>query len=160
MKKILKKIFKVIYVALSIGAFLSLYFNARFPTCEAAATPGEIDTPRIVYIGRELQRLPPSPGLNINKLAYCVAKAETQNCTTGMGITKNNCHGLMTWERGFREGKWYNTIEESYEDFKRLWMRSYKTFPTYQMADKYTGGDQTQIWLNTVTNCYYEKSRY
>ena len=98
----------------------------------------------------------PSPQLNIDKLAYCVAIAETGDCTAGMGVTKNNCFGIMTWPNGRRTGKWYESKEASYEDFKRIWSTYYIGFPTYYMADKWTGGDRIQTWLNTVTNCYYE----
>jgi len=93
-------------------------------------------------------------GLDLDKLAYCVAVAETADCTTGIGVTKNNCFGIMTWPNGKRTGKWYENKQASYEDFKRIWMKSYKTFPTYSMAVKWTGNDKPQTWLNTVTQCY------
>ena len=97
----------------------------------------------------------PDPALDIDKLAYCVAIAETNDCTKGMGLTKSNCFGIMAWPNGKRTGKWYANKEESYADFKRIWLKSYKTFPTYQMAVKWTGGDSTAVWLDHVTSCYY-----
>ncbi len=103
----------------------------------------------------ETMSAPVANSLDINKLAHCIAVAETNDCTKGMGITKSNCFGVMTWERGFREGKRYNNKKESYEDFKRIWLKSYKTFPTYSMAVKWTGNDSARRWLNIVTGCYY-----
>lgn len=96
----------------------------------------------------------PVANFDIDKLAYCVAVAETNNCTKGMGITKNNCFGIMYWPNGKRTGKTYLTRDDSYADFKRIWLKSYKTFPTYSMAVKWTGNDNAQRWLNIVTNCY------
>lgn len=81
--------------------------------------------------------------------------AETNDCTKGMGVTKNNCFGIMIWPNGKRTGKIYSSKEESYSDFKRLWMKSYKTFPTYSMAVKWTGNDKPQTWLNTVKYYYH-----
>jgi len=97
--------------------------------------------------------------VDMDKLSYCVAIAETGDCTAGMGITKNNCFGIMVFPATGRTGKWYNTKEESYADFKRIWNKSYVKFsdtgfPTYAMAKTWTGDDDTQTWLNNVTNCY------
>jgi len=79
--------------------------------------------------------------------------AETGNCTTG-GITQNNCFGIMTWERGFRELKSYSSIEESYDDFKRIWTENYQDYPSWNLAHTWTGGDSTDTWLYNV-NYYY-----
>jgi len=100
--------------------------------------------------------LAPKSDLNINKLAQCVAVAETSNCTTGMGVTRKNCHGIMTWKRGFREGRTFNSTEESFIAFKELWLRVYKVYPNLALAKKYTGNDNAQRWLNIVNQCYYE----
>ena len=94
--------------------------------------------------------------LNLDKLAYAVAVAETGDCTTGMGVTKNNCFGIMTWPNGVRTGKWYPNKEASYEDFKRIWKKSYKRFPDYYLADKWTGGDSVNDWLTNVRAAYYK----
>jgi len=91
----------------------------------------------------------------IPKLAYAIAMAETHDCTKGMGKTKNNCFGVMTWKRGFREGKTYATKGESYADFRRIWTKSYGgTFPTWGDAKKWTGNDNPRTWLNNVTTYY------
>lgn len=93
---------------------------------------------------------------NISKLAYAIAMAETGDCTTGMGVTRNNCFGIMTWKRGFREGKTYSSKDESYADFRRVWEKSYGGFPTRSMARKWTGNDSPSNWLSTV-KLYYSK---
>ena len=80
--------------------------------------------------------------------------AETNDCTKGMGVSRNNCFGIMTWERGYREGKTYATKEESYADFKDLWTRKYKGFPNGQAATAWTGNDSPGTWLYAV-NKYY-----
>ena len=71
-----------------------------------------------------------------------------------MGVTKNNCFGIMHWPDGKRTGKTYLTRDDSYADFKRIWLKSYKTFPTLSMAVKWTGSDNSARWLGIVTNCY------
>jgi len=95
--------------------------------------------------------------LDIDKLAYAVAQAETGDCTKGSGISKNNCFGIMEWSTGTRQLKAYNTKAESYEDFKRIWEKSYKTFPTTALAKKWTGNDSPETWLFTVNYYYYNK---
>ena len=60
----------------------------------------------------------------------------------------------MTWDSGSRELKKFDSKEDSYEDFKRIWSGSYKTFPTYEMAVKWTGNDHPDIWLKNVTYYY------
>jgi len=82
--------------------------------------------------------------------------AETNDCTKGMGVTKNNCFGYMTWENGYREGKTYSSKEESYKDFKELWIRAYGGFPTIEMAKKWTGNHNSNTWYNNVSY-YYNK---
>jgi len=91
---------------------------------------------------------------DIDKLAYAVAMAETGNCTKGYGKTRNNCFGIMSWPNGRRTAKWYDSPEDSYNDFKRIWSEYYGSFPDYQMAKKWTGNDHPAIWLANVTEIY------
>lgn len=87
--------------------------------------------------------------------AKAVATAETGDCTTGMGITKNNCFGIMTWENGYREGKTYNSKEESYVDFKELWKTKYNnSLPTLQTIKTYTGNDNPLTWQKNTMATY------
>lgn len=97
-----------------------------------------------------------SNGFDIDKLAYAVAMAETGNCTRGMGLTKNNAFGIMTWERGFREGRTYEKCEDSYVDFKQIWSDYYGEFPTRAMAERWTGKDSVDTWLKSVKQYYYQ----
>lgn len=101
---------------------------------------------------------------NIDKLAECVAIAETSWCTTWMWRTKNNCFWIMirpkklvNWKRiRVRTWKSYASKEQSFEHFKQIWSKSYWRYPDYKLAKKRTGGDNTQRWLNTVNSCYYK----
>jgi hypothetical protein len=94
--------------------------------------------------------------LNIDKLAQCVAVAETSGCTRGSGVSRNNCFGIMVWPNGVRTLKYYSDKMESYAHFKEIWLKYYKTFPTKRQAAKWTGNDNPTTWLNNVTQCYYE----
>jgi len=63
----------------------------------------------------------------------------------------------MTWPNGVRQLKWYNSTQESFDDFKRVWLRGYGgRFPTLADAVKYTGSDRAETWLSIVTEKYYE----
>lgn len=94
--------------------------------------------------------------VDLDKLAYAVAMAETGNCTKGAGSV-NNCQGIMEWSTGIRKLKVYKSKEDSYADFKKIWSKSYKTFPDLEMAKIWTGGDSPQTWLANLTY-YYAKS--
>jgi hypothetical protein len=63
----------------------------------------------------------------------------------------------MQWDKkGVRSFKRYATCEESYADFKRIWAKSYKTFPTLKAAQVYSGNDRAHIWLANVKSKYNE----
>lgn len=94
-------------------------------------------------------------GVELDRLAKAVAKQETANCTKGSAKV-NNCFGIMAWTKGKRHFKAYPTKEASYEDFKRLWAKSYGGFPTLAKAKKYSGNDRAHIWLKNVTKFYNE----
>ena len=61
----------------------------------------------------------------------------------------------MIFPKGKRQLKAYKTQADSFEDFKRIWAKSYKVFPTQAMAEKWTGKDKAKIWLQHVKNSYY-----
>lgn len=91
---------------------------------------------------------------DLDRLSYAVAMAETGDCTKGMGVTKNNCFGVMHWPNGKRTGKVYDSKADSYADFKRIWQKSYGGFPTLAMARKWTGNDHPEKWLAIVRQYY------
>ena len=93
---------------------------------------------------------------DIDKLADCVSLAETWRCTKGMWVTRNNCFGIMHRPNGKRQGRNYATKEDSFEDFKRIRLKSYKIYPNLELAKKWTGNDNDQIRLNTVNYCYHK----
>ena len=105
-----------------------------------------------IQIYAELEESPQH--IDLDKLALAVATAETQNCTTGMGVTRNNCFGIMTWARGFREGKTYASKDESYDNFKQIWTEKYSGgYPSHYEAKRWVGGDPT-TWLKNVAASY------
>ncbi len=94
------------------------------------------------------------PGVDIEKLARAVAIAETQNCTTGVGATQNNCFGIKGHEDGKYGFRTFESPEASYEAFKGIWLRGYgDRFPTIHDARRWTAGEGTN-WLNIVTTVY------
>ncbi len=102
---------------------------------------------------REILLVPKS--VDLEKLATAVALHETHDCTdtTGAALV-HNAVGIMTWKDGHRHFKAYTTCAESKEDFKRLWAKSYHTFPTLALAERYTGTDRAETWLKNVTYFY------
>ena len=91
---------------------------------------------------------------DIDKLARAVAQHETRNCTLWNSATRNNCFWIMTWARWFREFKSYDTKEDSYKDFKRIWTSYYGWMPTYAKAKRYSWDDRVTAWLNNVLHFY------
>lgn len=92
-------------------------------------------------------------GTDPRKLCLAIAQHETRGCTDT--IAPHNCVNIMTWERGFREGKTFKSDEESIQACVTLWSTHYKRFPDYKLADRYTGGDNVYGWLATVKQYYY-----
>lgn len=98
--------------------------------------------------------------LDLDKLAYAVAKHETWNCTIWNSASRNNCFWIMTWKRGFREFKYYETKEDSYEDFKRIWSTKWYIewnwwLPTIEDAIVYSWDDRANHWLRNVLYFYH-----
>jgi hypothetical protein len=99
----------------------------------------------------------PVTGVDISCLAYAVAIAETNDCTTGMGITKSNCHGLMewpAWNNYQRTGRTFASKDESYAAFRELWETKYGGYPTWQQAVVYTGNDNPSVWYGNMESAY------
>jgi hypothetical protein len=100
--------------------------------------------------------LPVSAGVDMDKLAYAIAMAETHNCTKGYGKSYNNCFGIKNGNTApcKKVGKnrmcIYDTPEESYVAFKIIWSKWYKGFPTYKQAALWTGNDRPDNWLKNV----------
>lgn len=94
--------------------------------------------------------------VDMDKLAKAVAIAETGGCKDGTAVKRKNCHGIMTWDKnGVRSPRYFKSHAESYAAFKDIWSRKYGgRFPTYADAKLWTGGDQTDTWLNNVKYAY------
>ena len=90
-----------------------------------------------------------SSGIDLDRLAYCVAIAETGDCTRGIGPRTNNCHGVM------KAGKpvYFASKQESYDRFKEIWQKGYGGYPTLEQAQVYTGNDHPETWLSNVRAC-------
>jgi len=91
-------------------------------------------------------------GVDLDKLSMAVAMTETHNCqdTRGSALL-NNCHGIK------KNGKFvkFASVQASHDYFKQLWAKSYKIFPTTQLAKIYSGNDRPTTWLNSVKYYYY-----
>jgi hypothetical protein len=97
------------------------------------------------------------PGVDIKKLARAVAVAETQNCTTGVGASMNNCQGIKQCQSGRCEFRRFESPEDSYAAFSELWLRGYgDRFPTINDARRYTANDGER-WLGIVTTVYHRQ---
>lgn len=99
----------------------------------------------------------PKP-FDIDKLAYAISIAETGGCTKGVARL-NNCHGIMVCNHGRCHPKAYKTKQESFSDFKSMWMKKYGVFPTQRIASCYVNGCRSKKpypkqWLDTVTKSY------
>ena len=95
-------------------------------------------------------------GTDLDKLAKAVARHETGSCTIGnSALVHNNCFGVRECSGGRCYGfKTYDTIEDSYEEFKRLWRDKYGKFPNSYLAKRYSGSDRADHWLANVTSVY------
>jgi hypothetical protein len=94
-------------------------------------------------------------GVDIKKLAYAVAMAETEDCRTGTGKSKNNCHGIFECINGICRPKTYASKEESYREFEQIWLKNYGDhFPTLADAQRYVDSPATE-WYATVKAVYY-----
>jgi hypothetical protein len=99
---------------------------------------------------------PEKADYDIDKLAYAISFAETASCTDGTAVKRKNCFGIMWWPKGkgSRTPKTYKTHEESYADFKRIWVKSYGKFPDKALAIRWSGNDNADSWLKNVTFKY------
>ena len=112
-----------------------------------------------VEVAKTTETIPPKEGLDLDKLAKAVSIAETGGCTKGSAITHNNCFGIKrnnTCTVGMPRGSFvqFESQEQSFECFKTIWAKWYKKFPDRALAQKWTGGDRADIWLNIVKEYY------
>lgn len=98
---------------------------------------------------------------DLDKLAYAIAMAETKDCTLWYGKEYNNCFGIKRWNTVLCENIWRNSMcifetkQQSYEAFKKIWTTHYKSYPTYNLASIWTWNDSPIEWLNNVNFYYY-----
>ncbi|MEK7218441.1 MAG: hypothetical protein AAB728_03160, partial [Patescibacteria group bacterium] len=93
--------------------------------------------------------------VDIRRLAFAVALAETENCKTGTGRSKNNCHGIMQCKGGRCGPRVFGSPTESYTEFERIWLKNYgDRFPTREDAKRYVDSEAID-WYKTVTAIYY-----
>lgn len=91
----------------------------------------------------------------LDKLAYAVALHETNDCKLWTGRV-NNCHWMLIRVGGKRVPIVYKSKQESYEAFKKLWVRRYGGCPDMAKAIKYSWSDRPQEWLENVNHYLYE----
>ena len=106
-----------------------------------------------------VEEVPASNGFDLDKWARAVAQKETQQCAAGVGRV-NNCHGLRPGNTapctaGVTASNFckFNTEQESYDAFKKIWSTWYTTdrFPTQEEAIKYS---QDPGWRAIVIDIY------
>lgn len=90
------------------------------------------------------------PLVDLDKLCTAIAVAETSGCTAGVGLSRNNCHGL----KASGQFRTFASPQESQAACIDLWTRKYGSFPTREMAKRYTGNDSPDRWLSVVTAVY------
>jgi len=86
---------------------------------------------------------------------------ETWNCTLWYWIQYNNCFWIKSWNtapcKAIGNSKMciYDTPEESYEAFKKIWTNTWYNWPlTLQKAKVWSWNDRAQEWYNNVTHFY------
>ena len=101
---------------------------------------------------------------DLDKFAKAVARHETASCTKWFGKEYNNCFWLKNWRIAPCKKIWrmrmciYDTPEESYEAFKKIWKEWYgNKFPSYRAVQIYSGNDRANIWQANVTKFYNEQ---
>lgn len=100
--------------------------------------------------------------INYYDLAYAVAMAETKNCKLWFWKEYNNCFGIKNGKTAPCKKVWrartciYDSKDESYEAFKKIWKTHYKIFPDLRLAEVWTWKDRAKTWLYNV-KLYYKK---
>lgn len=98
-------------------------------------------------------------GIDLDKLAYAVACAETSCGTRGAALSKNNHFGIMRWKmvdgKKVRYLAHYADHREGYAEFKSIWRRLYGSrCPTIEDAETWTGKDNAETWRANVLSVY------
>lgn len=102
-------------------------------------------------MGKGEAHLMKEPSINLDRLYYAVAMAESGNCSTEWHKAKANCTSIMTWKSGKRELRKFKNEEEGKAYFKWLWKEHYgNKFPTMKEATRFTGDDRSAQWLENV----------
>lgn len=140
---------------LRVGAVWMLIIYALFSGMEVRASEQ-------ITFGSHLRSVQQEHGpwqiYDVDRLVRAIGMHETRGCTIGSGKSHNNAGGVMTWHRGFREFKYYESCEDSYKDMARIWSTYYGRMPDLRLAKKYSGNDRPTAWLNNVTNFYNERN--
>jgi hypothetical protein len=116
------------------------------------------------YLTYEIENNPdfskPFEFYDIDRLARAVAQHETGNCTLGYGSMYNNCFGIKNGRTapcksiGMNRMCIYDTPEDSYVAFKKIWSKWYNGMPTMYKAERWSGNDNKYAWYRNVTNFY------
>ena len=95
-----------------------------------------------------------SASYDIARVCRAISFSETSGCRDGTAEGRRNCVGLMTWEHGYREPKYYQTKADSLKDCERVWSTYYGQLPDLHLATKWTGADNSAHWLQTFWVAY------
>ena len=128
---------------------MSIAVLTAFPALQSIASASELTfNPKIIPI---TVKFPP----DYDRLCKAISYAETGGCKDGTARGRNNCHGIMTWDKnGVRSPRYFKSHAESHAACVALWKRSYVEYPDYNLAKKWTGADNTANWLATVNQKY------
>jgi len=88
--------------------------------------------------------------LDMDRLARAVASAESSGCRSPVALRTNNCHGITL----HGEYVQFSSTAESFSMFKRIWAKSYKTFPDHALAARYSSEGAADEWLCNVESVY------
>jgi len=95
-------------------------------------------------------------GVDYHKLAKAISCAETSCGKDGTAVHRNNCCGIMVWDRqGNRHPRYFTRYEDSLKEAAKIWERAYQRFPDLHLATKWTGEpEHAAQWLATVQSVY------
>jgi len=96
-------------------------------------------------------------------LAHAVARHETGNGKYGYGKEYNNHFGIKNGNTapcpkiGRNRMCIYETSEDSYQAFYKIWSKWYGGMPNLEMSRRWSGNDRAYTWRNNVTQFYNEQ---
>ncbi len=99
---------------------------------------------------QDVKRLPVA-SYDVSKVCRAIANHETHSCQDKTNFTAvNNCTGIKS--NGKPQA--YKTQAASYRDCEYVWSNFYGRLPDMALAQKWSGNDRAETWLNNVISYY------